>query len=349
MTAAVRTTMLTAAAPALVAESRVMREVMAAVDDVAPTPTTVLLTGESGTGKEVLARVLHARSTRARGPWVAVNCAALPATLLESELFGHERGAFTGAAERRAGRIEQANGGTLLLDEVSELPLALQAKLLRVLQEREVDRIGGTRPVPVDVRIIAASNRDLDAMVAQRQFRADLFYRLNVFPLHLPALRERAADILPLARELMHRAAERVGVRVPTLGDDAAEWLTRYRYPGNVRELANLMERAVVRSRGLTVTRAHLTGEFASPAVASPSDARADVGAWPLDLDALEKQAIAEALRRVNGNRTHAARLLGISLRTLRNKLRQARLGPVEMHPAELADGQPFSTAAEAL
>jgi transcriptional regulator with GAF, ATPase, and Fis domain len=188
-----------------------MREVLAAADDVAETPTTILLLGESGTGKEVLARYVHARSSRAAGPWVAVNCAALPADLLESELFGHERGAFTGAAERRTGRFELASGGTLLLDEVSEIPVALQAKLLRALQEREIDRIGGQRPVAVDVRVIAASNRDLAGMVARGQFRSDLYYRLNVFPIVVPPLRERREDLPALAAGLLEEAAAELG------------------------------------------------------------------------------------------------------------------------------------------
>ena len=233
-----------------VAESAAMREVLGAAEDVAMGNTTVLVLGESGTGKEVIARYIHRCSPRASGPWVAVNCAAMPAELLESELFGHERGAFTGAAERRVGRIEQADKGTLLLDEISELPPPLQAKLLRVLQEREVDRLGGGRPVPVDVRIIATSNRDLGQMVERKLFRADLYYRLFVFPIVLPPLRDRPDDIPGARRTTCCASWPRISGRpVPTLADDALRGLARYRFPGNVRELGNILERALVRCR----------------------------------------------------------------------------------------------------
>jgi two-component system response regulator FlrC len=318
-----------------VGDSPPMREVMAAVEDVAPANTTVLLLGESGTGKEVFARYIHRLSARAAGPWVAVNCAALPADLLESELFGHERGSFTGATERRIGRLEQADRGTLLLDEISEMPLPLQAKLLRVLQEREVDRVGGGRPVPVDVRVIATSNRDLEEMVAQKLFRADLFYRLSVFPIVLPALRERLADVAPLAQHLIAQIAERLGRAAPALSDSAVRCLTGYDYPGNVRELANVLERALVRCRATELSAEHFdrslrggpdaTSVAREPAAVTPASAVALPAELPIDLAQLEKLAITEALRRVNGNRTHAARLLGISLRTLRNKLRAQR------------------------
>ncbi len=320
--------------PALVARSAAMREALAALADVAPTPTTVLLLGESGTGKEVVARQIHALSRRAEGPWVAVNCAALPADLLESELFGHERGAFTGADQRRAGRFEQANGGTLLLDEVSELPLQLQAKLLRAIQEREVDRVGGSRPVPVDVRIIATSNRDLAEMVQRGQFRSDLYYRINVFPVVLPALRDRPDDLAPLAAALLAEAAASMGRTPPLLSPEALATLAASRLPGNVRELRNVLERALVRSRGPLLERAHLgvleSGASLAPAaprlspLTAPSEAALPPG-LPIELAALERLAIGEALRRVGGNRTHAARLLGIGLRTLRNKLRAWR------------------------
>ncbi len=329
-----------------IAESPAMREAMLAALDVAPTPTTVLLLGESGTGKEVLARYLHARSQRAGGPWVAVNCAALPAELLESELFGHERGAFTGAAERRAGRFEQASGGTLLLDEVSELPLSLQAKLLRVLQEREIDRVGGQRPVPVDVRIVATTNRDLGAMVAAGQFRSDLYYRLNVYPITLPPLRERVADVLPLAERLLAEAAAELGREAPALSAATREALQLHRYPGNVRELRNLLERGLVRCREGLVEPRHLGLGPTTLAVAAPAGATAPEpfgdailpAHLPIDLGALEKLAIEEALRRTNGNRTHAARVLGIGLRTLRNKLRAWREAGLPVPPADPAE-----------
>jgi len=309
--------------PDPVAVSSAMKEIVAAADDVAETPTTVLLLGESGTGKEVLARYIHRRSPRANGPWVAVNCAALPAELLESELFGHERGAFTGAGDRRVGRFEQASGGTLLLDEVSEIPLSLQAKLLRVLQEREVDRLGSQRPVPVDVRVIAATNRDLGQMVSKGHFRSDLYYRLNVFPVVLPPLRTRVEDLPALAAGLLAEASEEMGRPAPSLSPDVVDLLAGHDFPGNVRELRNVLQRALVRCRGPVIGPEHLRTAADLPAPA-PGAAALPSG-LPLDLASLERMAIREALRRVNGNRTHAARLLGIGLRTLRNKLRAWR------------------------
>ena len=312
-----------ASPPDPVAASASMREVLSAAEDVAETPTTVLLLGESGTGKEVLARFIHRRSPRAAGPWVAVNCAALPADLLESELFGHERGAFTGAGDRRTGRFEQAHGGTLLLDEVSEIPLPLQAKLLRVLQEREVDRVGGQHPVPVDVRVIAATNRDLAEMVSSGQFRSDLYYRLNVFPLVLPPLRSRPEDLPALCETLVAEAAAEMGRPAPRLDPGAVDLFANHDFPGNIRELRNLLQRALVRCRGPVIGPEHLRAE---PDLGARAPVEPEIPPFlPLDLAALERIAIREALRRVNGNRTHAARLLGIGLRTLRNKLRAWR------------------------
>jgi two-component system response regulator FlrC len=323
------------AAPIPVAESAVMREVLGAAEDVAMGNTTVLVLGESGTGKEVVARYIHRCSPRASGPWVAVNCAAMPAELLESELFGHERGAFTGAAERRVGRIEQADKGTLLLDEISELPPPLQAKLLRVLQEREVDRLGGGRSVPVDVRIIATSNRDLGQMVERKLFRADLYYRLFVFPIVLPPLRERPDDIPVLANHILRKLAEDLGRPEPTLADDALRGLARYRFPGNVRELGNILERALVRCRYSVIDLQYLDLGIHEPRSSVAAMGRTERAPLPerrflpegvpIDLGSLERLAIQEALRRENGNRTRAARILGISLRTLRNKLREYR------------------------
>jgi len=339
------------------ASSASMREVLQAAGDVAASPTTVLLLGESGTGKEVLARILHDRSQRP-GPWVAVNCAALPAELLESELFGYERGAFTGASERRAGRFEQAQHGTILLDEVSELPLPLQAKLLRVLQEREVDRIGGQRPIPVDVRVVATSNRDLGEMVRRGLFRSDLYYRLNVFPITLPPLRSRREDLPALASQLLTELAAELGRSAPRIDEAALGPLLTHPFPGNVRELRNVLERALVRCRGAVLSAQDLALDgMDSPSalsVATPEVERsrraATFGAsgLPIDLSELEKLAIAEALRRVGGNRTHAARLLGIGLRTLRNKLRLYREAGVPMESAGTADGQvPPTTAGD--
>lgn len=321
-----------------IAHSVSMREALSAARDVAPTATTVLLHGESGTGKEVLARYIHRHSPRAEGPYVAVNCAALPTELLESELFGHERGAFTGASERRIGKVEWANGGTLLLDEISELPLPLQAKLLRVLQERELDRVGGNRAIRVDVRIIATCNQSLARMVEAGRFRADLFYRLNVFPIEVPALRNRTEDLEPLVQSLLGDLATQMGRTSPTISSAALELLRRHRFPGNVRELGNLLERAIVLARdgvlepihfGLERTEAPLP--LLTPSLPS------------LNLAELEKWAIEEALRRVKGNRTHAARLLGIGLRTLRNKLNEPR-----RHKALESPGNEASSAIEA-
>jgi len=332
--------------------SPAMREVMAAASDVAPTPTTVLLLGESGTGKEMVARLIHAQSGRP-GPWVAVNCAALPAELLESELFGHEKGAFTGASERHTGRFELAQRGTLLLDEISELPLPLQAKLLRVLQEREVDRVGGHRPVPLDVRVIATSNRDLSAMVQQGLFRSDLYYRLNVFPIVLPPLRDRLEDLPALTAVLVEETSRGLGRPAPRVDDAAVEALRGHPFPGNVRELRNMLERALVRCHGPVLGLAHMSlaivpGSnplpFPSPISSTITATPTFPGSLPIDLGELERLAIAEALRRVRGNRTHAARLLGIGLRTLRNKLRVYRGAGLEVEPAGIAAGQLWPT-----
>ena len=351
-------------APAPVALSAAMQDALGAADDVAASSTTVLILGESGTGKEILARYIHHRSRRAGGPWVAVNCAALPPDLLEGELFGHERGAFTGATERRIGRIERAHHGTLLLDEISELPLSLQAKLLRVLQEREIDRIGGARPVPVDVRVVATSNRSLKDMTARGEFRADLYYRLDVFSIALPPLRQRPEDIAALAEELLARLAASQGRAAPVLGADARRALGDYHYPGNVRELGNILERALVRCRDQVLDLRHLeipglaatvgTATTSAPprpcAPAGPEPALAEAASevtrpgdpiFPegltVHLPSLERLAIGEALRLEGGNRTRAARRLGVSLRTLRNKLREYRL---ESDAAELAARQ---------
>jgi two-component system response regulator FlrC len=337
-----------------VARSAAMREALAAAEDVAMGATTVLILGESGTGKEIIARHIHRCSPRAAMPWIAVNCAALPGDLLEGELFGHERGAFTGATERRIGRIEQADRGTLLLDEISELPLALQAKLLRVLQEREIDRIGGTRAIPVDVRIITTSNRSLLEMVKRKEFRADLYYRLDVFPIQLPPLRERRDDIPDLVDELLHTLSSSLGRQAPVLATEALSALAVYAFPGNVRELGNILERALVRCREPVLDLRHLdlppardTSRFDAltdgrgPAgggahtiseVGRPGDPQFPAG-LPVDLPTLERLAIGEALRVELGNRTRAARRLGVSLRTLRNKLRLYRA-------AASADGQ---------
>jgi DNA-binding NtrC family response regulator len=317
------------------------------IERVAATDATVLITGESGTGKEVIAREFYRRSTRRNQPFIKVNCAAISEKLIESEFFGHERGAFTGATERREGRFELANQGTLLLDEVSEIPPNLQAKLLRVLQEREFERVGGSRTIKVNVRIIATSNRDLLSHVEKGQFRQDLYYRLNVFPIQLPSLRERPADILSLAQHFLQRFVRKHGIRVTGFSDSAKAALTAYRWPGNVRELQNMVERAIILSEsGRPVAAASLglptdLTFSTEPSPEIPSYTQSPLGpqkqsvknASPavtdeqgvLRLDELEKQAIRQALRHTAGNRSEAAIALGISVRTLRNKLQQYR------------------------
>lgn len=281
---------------------------------VAPTDATVLLTGETGTGKELMARAIHHWSPRAEQAFVAVNCAALAETLLESELFGHEKGAFTGAAAQRRGRFELAHGGTLFLDEIGEMSPALQAKLLRVLQEGTLERVGGTKTVTVDVRVIAATNRDLQRMVGDRTFREDLYYRLSVFPIVLPPLRERPADILPLAAHVLQQAGRRFGKRIVGFTDEAHALLQDYAWPGNIRELQNVIERAAILCREEQIAPAHLQ-LVASPAVSASSA--------PKTLRDLEREAILAALEAHQGNRRRAADQLGIGLRTLYTRLRE--------------------------
>jgi two-component system response regulator FlrC len=299
---------------------------------VAASDATVLILGESGTGKEVLARYIHQRSARADGPFVAINCAAIPDNMLEAVLFGYEKGAFTGAVRASAGKFEQAQGGTLLLDEISEMSLPLQAKLLRVLQEREVERLGGRELIQLDVRVLATSNRRLREEVAAGRFREDLFYRLNVFPLTLPALRERARDILPLARHLMARHL-RQGESLPQFEPEAEARLLSHRWPGNVRELDNLMQRALILCDGERIRSADIHFEALDGAAVPPPGAGlvppADDNAVDRrlsdDLRNVEEQMILDALRSGQGSRKQAAQILGISPRTLRYKLQKLR------------------------
>ncbi len=301
-----------------------MIRLLSTVESVAASQATILISGESGTGKELLARFIHSRSPRAHRPFVAVNCAALPDGLLESELFGYERGAFTGALMRKQGKFELAHNGTLLLDEISEMNLGLQAKLLRVLQEREVDRVGGRDPVTVNIRVIATTNRNLYREVEAGRFREDLFYRLNVFPITVPPLRERPSDIAFLAGHFARTAAARNALTFRTLTDAAVVALQRQPWKGNVRELENVMERAVLLANGGPIMPEHVAAESpGQSSVATPPPAATDSGNG--SLWEMERELIFQTLARTKDNRTHAAKELGISIRTLRNKLREYR------------------------
>jgi two-component system, NtrC family, response regulator AtoC len=314
---------------AIVAESAAMKEVVRLLHKVAPAKTTVLITGESGTGKELIARALHDLSPRAERPFVAVNCGAIPEQLIESELFGHAKGAFTGAVGAKRGLFEEADGGTLLLDEVGDLPLQLQVSLLRVLQEGEVRRVGDARTIRVDVRVLAATHQDLSQAVAAGTFREDLFYRLNVVGLRLPPLRERSEEIEPLARRFLARHAARLGLQEKPLSDAALRLLVAWRWPGNVRELENALERALVLSEGAEIEPETLPDELR--ASAAPSGPPPAPGADDLSVKraqrALEADLIRRALERTNGNRSRAAELLELSPRALLYKIRDYGLG----------------------
>src|SRR5271169_962412 len=325
-----------------------MASVVKLAQQIAGSDASVLITGESGTGKEVLARYLHGRSQRAKKPFITVNCAAIPDNLLESELFGHEKGAFTGALGRRIGKFEEANGGTLLLDEISEMDVRLQAKLLRAIQERVIDRVGGNRPVPIDIRIIATSNRNLAEAVRENAFREDLLFRLNVVNLKIPPLRERPADILELAQHFAKKYADANGVPLRPVSADARRVLTTNRWQGNVRELENTIHRAVLMAQGdeigadaiLTPDGDRLDLAKTAPAVAHATFAaeqvtRALVGRTVADV---ERDLILETLKHCLGNRTHAANILGISIRTLRNKLNEYADGGLPITPAGAGD-----------
>jgi formate hydrogenlyase transcriptional activator len=298
--------------------SRRWNDVLAQAGKVARTDTTVLLTGESGTGKEVVARFIHRSSARKDGPFVAINCAALPEQLLESELFGHEKGAFTGALSARPGKIEQAAGGVLFLDEVGEMSSAVQAKFLRVLQEREYQRLGGTRTLKADARVLAATNRDLKAAIAAGTFREDLYYRLAVFDIALPALRERPDDIPLLVDAFLEEIGRAVGRRPAGIAAEAKEKLAAYRWPGNVRELRNALERAIILCEGGVITSDHLTSDIAGAPAVSPVPAAA---LGELTLDAAEKDMIVRALAKARNNKSEAARLLGLSRGQLYSRL----------------------------
>ena len=302
----------------IVGDSGQMQEVLSLVRRVAPSDATVLIRGESGTGKELIARALHYASPRAAGPLVKVNCAALAESLLEAELFGHEKGAFTGAIASRKGRFELADGGSIFLDEIGDLPPHLQVKLLRVLQEREFERVGSSRPVKVDVRLLAATHRNLEALVREGRFRDDLYYRINVVTIMLPPLRERREDLSPLIDHFLRTFAEKNGKTVRGITREAREALLRYDYPGNIRELENLMERAVVLTRDDVIGMEDLPLTLEAPA--APSGERAGLIAA---VEGLERRMMREALAKAEGTQTRAAELLGISERVLRYKLRK--------------------------
>ncbi|HSL78049.1 MAG TPA: sigma-54 dependent transcriptional regulator [Pseudolabrys sp.] len=331
-----------------------MAKVVKLAQQIAGSDASVLITGESGTGKEVLARFVHGRSNRSKRPFITVNCAAIPENLLESELFGHEKGAFTGAVARRIGKFEEANGGTLLLDEISEMEVRLQAKLLRAIQERVIDRVGGNRPVPVDIRIIATSNRNLTETVREGKFREDLLFRLNVVNLKIPPLRERPADIAELAHHFIRKYSQANGLPLRPLSTDARRALSTNRWPGNVRELENTLHRAVLLSSGaeigvdgiLSPDGARLdqirgTDVAAHAAIAAEQVTRNLVGRTVAEV---ERDLILETLKHCLGNRTHAANILGISIRTLRNKLNEYAADGAPIPPPH--GGEPLKGAA---
>ena len=310
-------------------KSAAMAKVIAMADQIAPSDASVLITGESGTGKEVIARYIHKKSKRAANTMISVNCAAIPENLLEAELFGYEKGSFTGATARRIGKFEEADGGTILLDEISEMDLRLQAKLLRVLQEREVDRIGGSKPVKVNIRVLATSNRNMQDAVKQGTFREDLYFRLNVISLPMPALRERKDDIKVLAEHFIVKYAKANDVPVRNLSEDALAKLTQYGWPGNVRELENTMHRTVLMATGDVITPDDVFLQGAPAEAPSPTKSAASMvasatgnGLVGRTVDSVEQELIINTLSHCLGNRTHAANILGISIRTLRNKLK---------------------------
>jgi DNA-binding NtrC family response regulator len=328
--------------------SAAMNQLMNMVSQIAPSDASVLITGESGTGKEVIARTIHEKSKRTDKAFIAVNCAAIPENLLESELFGHEKGAFTGATNRRIGKFEEANGGTLLLDEISEMDIKLQAKLLRAIQEQEIDRVGGSSPVKVDVRILATSNRNLVEQVQRGEFREDLYYRLNVINVMLPPLRERQDDIPLLAKHFIEKYSKANGVPPRPFTDDAVEKMKSYGWPGNVRELENIMHRTVLMAQGDRIDAQAILLPQSGHAMAMPQPiATSSIPPQPASLPPttypasggeqtepvshlvgrsvadVEKELILNTLDHCLGNRTHAANILGISIRTLRNKLKQ--------------------------
>jgi len=312
---------------ALLFRDPAMEHVVKLAEQVAPADASVLITGESGTGKEVLARLIHRKSRRAKHNFISVNCAAIPENLLESELFGHEKGSFTGAVARRIGKFEEANGGTLLLDEISEMHQRLQAKLLRAIQEREIDRVGGMQPIHIDIRLLATSNRDLEAEVRNGNFREDLFFRLNVVHLEVPPLRDRPKDIQVLGEYFIKKYAETNGLPFRPLTAEVLEKLMHHAWRGNVRELENTMHRAVLMARGpaIGVDAIMLSGLKNAESDAGSAAIASKLGLVGRTVADVERDLILETLTHCLGNRTHAANILGISIRTLRNKLQLYR------------------------
>jgi len=319
----------------VIAENQEMQKILKDVARIAKSNASVFITGESGTGKEVIAQAIHDQSLRSNRPFIKVNCAAVPETLIESEFFGHEKGAFTGANQKRIGRFELANGGTLLLDEVTEIPLTVQAKLLRAIQEQVFERVGGSKPIKVDVRIIATSNRDVKQAIEGHALREDLYYRLNVVPINLPPLKERSDDVIPLATYFLERMSKENHKKVKDLSPSAKQKLLSYNWPGNVRELANIIERAVVMESEDKITPESI---FLEPTGDLPAKHNIDIEASEekglpvgLSLRELEKQLIIETLHAHNNNKKKTAEILGISPRTLRNKLNEYKQAEVEL------------------
>jgi DNA-binding NtrC family response regulator len=312
---------------ALVGASPAMKEVMRQVEIAAPSTASILITGETGSGKEMVARSVHMLSPRAERPFVAINCSAIPESLMESEIFGHEKGAFTGAAERRIGCFELADGGTLLLDEIGEMPAPTQAKLLRVLEDHKVRRLGSKVETPVDVRVLAATNKNPEQAVADGHLRQDLYFRLNVFHIHLPPLREHKEDLPPLVEHLLAEISEKHGKKITGVGADVMDLFKSYPWPGNVRELRNVLERAAIAADRATISRQHLPSDFGHARMASGEGlggVRFPVGTT---VDEVERELILQTLSATSQNKTRAAELLGISLKTLHNKLKEYEAG----------------------
>jgi DNA-binding NtrC family response regulator len=307
----------------LVGASKAMQEVMRIVEMAAPSSASVLITGETGSGKEIVARSIHKLSPRASGPFVAINCSAIPETLMESEIFGHERGAFTGAAERRIGCFELADGGTLLLDEIGEMPAPTQAKLLRVLEDRKVRRLGSKSETPVDVRVLAATNKDPEQAVGNGQLRQDLFFRLNVFHIHLPPLRDHKDDIPLLVEYILRDVNAKHGKHVRGIGTEILDIFMSHTWPGNVRELRNVLERSTIMCEKDLITRSCLPDEFGKSQAKGPSDLSTIKFPVGTTVDAMERELILQTLNATGNNKTRAADLLGISLKTLHNKLKE--------------------------